>query len=213
MKEIHRMLDNNRDWAGRMRSQHPGLLEKLAQGQSPRCLWIGCSDSRVPAEHIVELPPGELFMHRNIANVVAHADANCLSVLQYAVDVLKVRYVIVCGHDGCGGVRAALGGDDLPDPIGGWLEPVRALATTHARELEALPDEDARVNRLSELNVMAQVRNVCRTDTVQAAWSRGQPLSVLGWIYGLGDGLLRDLDVCVDEPEALRALEAEGITD
>jgi carbonic anhydrase len=209
VNEIRRMLENNRVWAGRMRVERPELFGKLAQRQTPRCLWIGCSDSRVPAEFIVQLSPGDLFVHRNIANLVSDADINSQSVLQYAVDVLQVGYVIICGHHGCGGVRASLG--NAPGgAIGRWLQPLRQLADTNGRELDGLPNEDAQVDRLSELNVVAQVRNVCHGDILQSAWRRGQSVRVLGWVYGLNDGLLRDLGVGVSDPSELQALEGGG---
>ena len=188
------LLANNRAWAAARVSQDPTFFLRLASQQAPSFLWIGCSDSRVPANDIVGLDPGELFVHRNVANIVVHTDVNCLSVLQYAVDVLKVRHVIVCGHYGCGGIRAALDGT-AHGLIDNWLQHVQDVRESHQAELLALADVDARVDRLAELNVMEQVRNIARTTIVQDAWRRDQPLELHGWIYGLKDGLIHDLGV------------------
>jgi carbonic anhydrase len=188
---LRHLFDNNRAWARGVEATDPGFFEKLSQQQTPRYLWIGCADSRVPANEIVGLLPGELFVHRNVANVVVHTDLNCLSVLQYAVDVLRVEHVIVCGHYGCGGIRAAFNRDTL-GLIDNWLRHVQDVQDRHASELDGLDAEHA-VDGLCELNVLEQVRNVCLTTVVRDAWSRGQALSVHGWIYSLRDGLLRDL--------------------
>jgi carbonic anhydrase len=188
------LFESNRAWAARITAQEPDFFTQLSRQQSPEFLWIGCSDSRVPANQIVGLLPGELFVHRNVANVVVHTDLNCLSVLQFAVDVIKVRHVMVVGHYGCGGVGAALRRDKL-GLIDNWLRHVQDVATKHRAELDALPDEESRVDRLCELNVMEQTLNVCQTTIVQDAWSRGQPLTVHGWIYRLQNGLLQDLGV------------------
>jgi carbonic anhydrase len=188
---LRHLFDNNRAWARGVEATDPGFFEKLSQQQTPRYLWIGCADSRVPANEIVGLLPGELFVHRNVANVVVHTDLNCLSVLQYAVDVLRVEHVIVCGHYGCGGIRAAFNRDTL-GLIDNWLRHVQDVQDRHAAELDGLDAEHA-VDGLCELNVLEQVRNVCLTTVVRDAWSRGQALSVHGWIYSLRDGLLRDL--------------------
>ncbi len=193
------LFTNNRAWAGRMTDQDPQFFHRLAGQQAPQYLWIGCSDSRVPANEIVGLAPGELFVHRNVANVVVHADLNCLSVLQFSVDVLKVRHVIVTGHYGCGGVLAALR-DDRLGLVDNWLRHVQDVRWKHQAELDALPDERARHRRLCELNVMEQVTNVSQTTVVRDAWARGQPLAVHGFIYGLEDGLLRDLEITVTQP-------------
>jgi carbonic anhydrase len=187
------LFERNRAWAARMREDDPAFFEKLAQGQAPKWLWIGCADSRVPANEIVGLMPGEIFVHRNVANIVVHTDLNCLSVLQYAVDALKVRHVVVCGHYGCGGVGAALSGARL-GLVDNWLRHVVDVADKHRGELDRL-DDAARAGRLAELNVIEQVRNVCETTIVRDAWERGQDVRVHGWIYGVADGLLRDLDV------------------
>ena len=194
MASLDHLFANNRKWSQRIKARDPKFFDALAQQQSPRYVWIGCSDSRVPANEIVDLLPGELFVHRNVANVVVHTDLNCLSVLQYAVDVLAVEHVIVCGHYGCGGVRAALAGVSL-GLIDNWLRHVRDVRDRHLAAIEELDDENARIDRLCELNVVAQVRHVCQTTIVQDAWRRGQTLSVHGWIYSLQDGLLRDLHV------------------
>jgi len=188
------LLAKNRAWAADRVKSDPGFFARLAGQQAPKFLWIGCSDSRVPANEIVGLDPGELFVHRNVANVVVHTDVNCLSVLQYAVDMLKVRHVIVCGHYGCGGVRAALDGT-AHGLIDNWLQHVQDVLHAHQAELLGLADVDARINRLAELNVMEQVRNIARTTIVQDAWRREQPLELHGWIYGLQDGLIQDLGV------------------
>ncbi|MEP6699060.1 MAG: carbonate dehydratase [Verrucomicrobiota bacterium] len=191
------MLDNlfasNRAWAERIRKQDPDFFLKLSRQQSPSYLWIGCSDSRVPANEIVGLLPGELFVHRNVANLVVHTDLNCLSVMQFAVDMLKVSHIIVCGHYGCSGVRAALRGDRL-GLSDNWLRHVQDVKHKHDRILANIGDETQASNRLCELNVIEQVVNVCQTTIVCDAWDRDQPLSVHGWIYGLKDGLLRDLN-------------------
>jgi carbonic anhydrase len=191
---ISQLFNNNRAWAARILEETPDFFQRLSAQQSPEFLWIGCSDSRVPANEIVGLLPGELFVHRNVANLVVHTDLNCLSVLQFAVDVLKVRHVIVCGHYGCGGVRAALGRDRL-GLIDNWLRHVQDVLEHHQAVIEPIADTNTRVNRLCELNVIEQARHVCQTSIVQDAWNRGQALAVHGWIYGLQDGHLRDLGV------------------
>ena len=192
MAALDKLLDNNRTWAADRVKRDPGFFTRLAKQQAPEFLWIGCADSRVPANEIVGLDPGELFVHRNVANVVVHTDLNCLSVLQFAVDVLKVKHVIVCGHYGCGGIRAALE-NDSHGLIDNWLRHVQDVARAHELKLNAMPGLDARVDKLCELNVIDQVQNVARTTVVQDAWRRGQPLELHGWIYGLKDGLITDL--------------------
>ncbi|MSP98215.1 MAG: carbonate dehydratase [Betaproteobacteria bacterium] len=196
MRSLNKLFQNNKDWADRIRLRDPEFFTKLSRQQSPEFLWIGCSDSRVPANDIVGLLPGELFVHRNIANVVVHTDLNCLSVMQFAVDVLKVRHVIVCGHYGCTGVRAALRRErvGLSD---NWLRHVQDVRHQHQELVDQLPEENARIDRLCELNVIEQVNNVCQTTIVQDAWARGQELAVHGWIYGLQNGLLHDMRVTV----------------
>ena len=197
MNPLDPLLDQNRAWAARVRAADPTFFENLSAQQAPQYLWIGCADSRVPANQILGLAPGEIFVHRNVANVVVHSDLNCLSVLQFAVDVLKVRHVIVCGHYGCGGVRAALGGARL-GLIDNWLRHVQDVRHKHAAEIDAIADPDAQLSRMCELNVAEQVLNVSQTTVVQDAWARGQELAVHGWIYSLADGLLRDLGVRVE---------------
>jgi carbonic anhydrase len=194
MHTLKRLFDNNRAWAARIVQQDPEFFAKLAAQQGPEYLWIGCSDSRVPANQIVGLLPGEVFVHRNVANVVVHADLNCLSVIQFAVEILKVRHVIVCGHYGCGGVRAAYQ-DDRLGLVDNWLRHVQDVAQKYRGALADVQSEPARVDRLCELNVIEQVANVCQTTILQDAWSRGQDISVHGWIYDLNDGLLRDLKI------------------
>ncbi len=196
MRTLSHLFDNNRSWSERIRESDPAFFSKLSGQQSPAYLWIGCADSRVPANDIVGLLPGELFVHRNVANVVVHTDLNCLSVIQFAVDILKVRHIIVCGHYGCGGVRAALEGDRL-GLVENWLRHVQDVRDKHADILSVLSEAAARADRLCELNVISQVVNVCGTSIVRDAWDRGQDLSVHGWIYGLQDGLLRDLGMTV----------------
>jgi len=191
MRGIAQLFDNNRKWAAEMTAARPDFFRTLSAQQSPQYLWIGCSDSRVPANEIVGLLPGELFVHRNVANVVVHTDLNCLSVLQFAVDVLKVKHVIVCGHYGCGGVKAALENAKL-GLIDNWLRHVQDVRQQHSAEIDAL-DSSARLDRLCELNVLAQARHVTETTIVRDARARRQPVQVHAWIYGLHDGLLREL--------------------
>jgi carbonic anhydrase len=197
MSELKDLLENNRRWAERIKSENPTFFEEISEQQTPRYLWIGCSDSRVPGTQLVGLAPGQLFVHRNVANVVVHTDFNCLSVLQYAVEALRVEHVIVCGHYGCGGVKAAMTNTQL-GLIDNWLRHVQDVMHTHQDVLAGLNDEKARLDRLCELNVVEQVLSVSRTTIVQSAWERGQQLSVHGWIYDIADGLLRDLAVTVD---------------
>lgn len=196
MSVLQHLFDSNRSWASRIRGEDPDFFPKLSRQQSPSYLWIGCSDSRVPANQIVGLLPGELFVHRNVANVVVHSDLNCLSVMQFAVDVLKVKHIIVCGHYGCGGVRAALRGDRL-GLVDNWLGHVRDVRDKHASRLATCNDETVRWNDLCELNVIEQVLSVCQTSIVSNVWKRGQELTVHGWIYGLHDGILRDLNISI----------------
>jgi len=208
--ELEQLFRNNRKWAASMVAQDNQFFAKLAAQQSPEYLWIGCSDSRVPANEIVDLLPGELFVHRNIANVVAHSDLNCLSVLQFAIEVLKVKHVIVCGHYGCSGVHAAMTGKrvGLAD---NWLRHVQDVHQKHGRYLgETLPTK-AQHDRLCELNVIEQVANVCRTTIVQDAWERGQDVTIHGWVYGLKDGLLTDLDVTIDREQLVEERLAHAI--
>lgn len=194
MQHLENLFNNNRRWAEKIEAEHPGFFRTLAAQQSPEYLWIGCADSRVPANEIVGLLPGEIFVHRNVANVVVHTDLNCLSVLQFAVDVLKVKHVIVCGHYGCGGVRAALEKQEH-GLIDNWLRHISDVQRKHQVALREINAHDQKLDRLCELNVIEQVFNVCQTTIVQGAWWRSQPLMVHGFIYGLKDGLLRDLNV------------------
>jgi carbonic anhydrase len=200
MRSLAKLFARTREWSAEINTQDPEFFHKLVGQQSPDYLWIGCADSRVPANEIVGLLPGELFVHRNVANVVVHTDLNCLSVLQYAVDVLDVEHVIVCGHYGCGGVQAALQGSRL-GLIDNWLRHVQDVMRKHRARLNELPDEHSRLRRLCELNVMEQVLNVGQTTIAQQAWDRGKALEIHGWIYDLSDGLLKDLSVCVKSPE------------
>jgi len=197
MEKLPKLLDNNRAWAADRVLHDPTFFTRLEKQQAPEFLWIGCSDSRVPANEIVGLDPGELFVHRNVANVVVHTDLNCLSVLQFAVDVLKVKHVIVCGHYGCGGVSAALD-RDAHGLIDNWLRHVQDVERDYQHELDGIADPQKRVDRLCELNVAEQVRNVARTTIVQDAWRRGHDVQLHGWIYGLKDGLITDLRIAVD---------------
>jgi carbonic anhydrase len=206
MKTLKKLFENNRAWAADISAREPEFFRALARQQTPEYLWIGCSDSRVPSTQLVGLSAGEMFVHRNVANLVVHTDLNCLSVMQYAVDVLKVRHIIVCGHYGCGGVQAALAGARF-GLIDNWLRHVQDVAEKHAAALARAPDEETRLRLLCELNVREQVANVCRTTVVQAAWERGQELSVHGWLYALEDGLLRDLGLCINCPEDLVGAE------
>ena len=202
MKSLPHLFEQNRAWAEATLALDPDFFSKLARQQTPEYLWIGCSDSRVPANQVVGLLPGDVFVHRNVANVVVHTDLNCLSVLQFAIDVLRVKHVIVCGHYGCGGVGAALR-DERIGLADNWLGHVRDVVAKHERRLAGLPDADARLARVCELNVIEQVMNLCHTTVVRDAWRRGQALAVHGWIYGIHDGLLRDLKIEADRPEQL----------
>ena len=198
---LNELFSNNKDWADQMKEKDPEFFSKLANQQSPEYLWIGCSDSRVPANEIVGLLPGELFVHRNVANVVIHTDMNCLSVMQYAIDVLKVKHIIVSGHYGCGGVAAALHPHDH-GLIDNWLRNIKDVYQRYSPSLENLP-EDEKLARLCELNVLQQVSNTCHTNLVQRAWLRGQDLTIHGWIYGIEDGILKDLNISCSTIEQL----------
>lgn len=202
MSDLNHLLESNRAWAEEMRRQDPEFFLRLKHQQAPQYLWIGCSDSRVPANQIVGLLPGEMFVHRNVANVVVHTDLNCLSSIQFAVEVLKVRHIIVCGHYGCGGVLAALR-DAKFGLIDNWLRHVQDVYRDHAPEIDALGGETERHNRLSELNVVEQVMNVCQTTIVRDAWGNGQALTVHGWIYDVADGLIRDLGISISSEGAV----------
>lgn len=202
MRVLKNLFDKNKNWAEGVKKTDPDFFQNLSKQQSPEYLWIGCSDSRVPANQIVDVMPGEIFVHRNIANVVVHTDLNSLSVLQYGVDVLKVKHIIVCGHYGCGGVKAAMENKEH-GLIDNWLRHIKDVYRYHQKEIDALDDEKERVNLLCELNVREQVANVCHTTIVQGAWKAGRELSVHGWIYGIEDGLLKDLDLCITGPEEI----------
>jgi carbonic anhydrase len=205
MRLLEHLFANNRDWAAAMTRQNPEFFQRLARQQAPKYLWIGCSDSRVPANEIVGLPPCEMFVHRNVANVVVHADLNCLSTIQFAVDVLRVGHIIVCGHYGCGGVLSSLR-DDRLGLVDNWLRHVQDVRLKHQAQLDSLGTEAQRHHRLCELNVIEQVVNAGQTTVVREAWARGQQLAVHGWVYDVGDGLLRDLGICVTSEAEIPAL-------
>lgn len=206
MKTLPALFQNNRLWAGRIVQANPTFFSRLAEQQRPDFLWIGCADSRVPANEITGLLPGELFVHRNVANLVLHTDLNCLSVLQFAVEMLQIKHIIVCGHYGCGGVKAIF--DGAPHGlIDNWLRPIQDLYRRREAELLRLAGIDERIDRLCELNVIEQVKNVANTTIVQDAWRRGQPVSIHGWIYDISDGLLRDLGACISSTAELGELE------
>jgi carbonic anhydrase len=207
MRVLADLFEKNRAWAAEMTRQDPEFFRRLSLQQAPQYLWIGCSDSRVPANQIVGLLPGEMFVHRNVANVVVHTDLNCLSAMQFAVDALRVRHIIVCGHYGCGGVLAALRDDKL-GLIDNWLRHVQDVKVKHRAELGALETEAQRHKRLCELNVIEQVLHVSTTSVVRDAWARGHELTVHGWIYDLSDGLLRDLGACITNEAELAAATA-----
>lgn len=200
MKLLKEIFDNNKAWSENIKKERPDFFSNLEKQQTPKYLWIGCSDSRVPANQICGLEPGQVFVHRNVANVVTHTDFNCLSVLQYAVEVLKVEHVIVCGHYGCGGVNAALANQSF-GLIDNWLRHIKDVLFEYKSELEKITDLKQRQDKLAELNVKAQVYNLCYTTIVQECWKRRQPLSIHGWIYGLQDGRLKDLNLCISSAE------------
>ncbi|MDX3774831.1 carbonate dehydratase [Chromatiaceae bacterium AAb-1] len=194
MPDIKDLFLKNKQWADQIEQEQPGFFKQLSEQQAPEYLWIGCSDSRVPANEIVGLLPGELFVHRNVANLVLHSDMNCLSVLQYAIDVLQVKHIMVVGHYGCGGIKAAMNKQRVGF-VDNWLRHVKDVYAIHRLEIDEIADEDERLNRLCELNVVEQVRNLCHTSFVQEAWERGQPLSIHGWVYSLRNGRVKDLRV------------------
>ncbi len=202
MNMLESLFDNNRQWAEKIKKTNPDFFSRLSKRQNPQYLWIGCSDSRVPASEIVGLAPGELFVHRNIANVVIHTDLNCLSVIQYAVEVLKIKHIIVCGHYGCGGIKAAIE-KNAHGLIDNWLRHIKDVYRLYHTQIDAIESEKERFDLLCELNVIEQVANICHTTIVQNAWKAGQELAVHGWIYNLEDGLIRDLDVYASDPEKL----------
>jgi carbonic anhydrase len=206
MKVLPQLFENNRKWANQITQSDPKFFQKLSQQQSPEFLWIGCSDSRVPANEIVGLLPGELFVHRNVANLVIHTDMNCLSVVQYAVEVLKIKHIIVCGHYGCGGIKAAID-NRSHGLIDNWLRHIRDIYRKHLDELMRITDKNKQIDRLCELNIVEQVANIGNMTTVQDAWKKGQPLSIHGWIYGISNGILLDLGVCISSAKELNELE------
>jgi carbonic anhydrase len=210
MRLLKHLFDNNRAWSARMTERDPSFFARLVGQQRPQHLWIGCSDSRVPANEIVGLLPGELFVHRNVANVVVHTDLNCLSVLQFAVDVLQVRDVMVVGHYGCGGVKAALDGQKV-GLADNWLRHIQDVRDKHAPLLAAIDDPAQRLDRLCELNVIEQAASVCQTTVVQDAWERGQEVAVHGWIYRLHDGRLHDLRMTVTRADSMEAVRASAV--
>jgi len=205
VETIQDLIENNKRWSARVNAETPDFFANLADQQSPKYLWIGCSDSRVSANTIVGLAPGEIFVHRNVANLVVHTDMNCLSVIQFAVEVLKVEHIIVCGHYGCGGVQASMT-DERHGLIDNWLRHIKDTANLHSHLLEAIDDPTERFDRLCQLNVAEQVQNVGETTIVQDAWNRGQQLEIHGWIYGLKDGLVRDLDITISSEASLKGL-------
>jgi carbonic anhydrase len=200
MRALKQLFENNLKWAASIKAADPEFFAKLSKQQAPEYLWIGCSDSRVPANEIVGLLPGELFVHRNVANLVLHTDLNCLSVVEYAIHVLGVKHIIVCGHYGCGGVKAALQNDEV-GLIDNWLRHIKDVFRGHRARFDGVTDDRDRLNLLCELNVIEQVANLCQSTAVQTAWKRGQNLTIHGWIYGIENGLLRDLDVCTSGPD------------
>ena len=205
MNKIEELLENNRRWAQRVTTDDPLFFASLAEQQSPHYLWIGCSDSRVSANVIVDLAPGEVFVHRNVANLVNHSDMNCLSVIQFAIEVLKVEHIIVCGHYGCGGVRAALE-DQRHGLIDNWLRHIQDTANLYSHLLDTINEPNEKLDKLCQLNVVEQVLNVGETTIVQDAWNRGQDVAIHGWIYDLKDGLIRDLEIPISNETGLRDL-------
>lgn len=199
MKNLSHLFENNLKWANSIKRKDPEFFSTLSKQQAPEILWIGCSDSRVPANEIINLPPGEVFVHRNIANVVVHTDLNCLSVIQFAVDVLKIKHIIVCGHYGCGGIKAAMDNESY-GLIDNWLRHIEDVKRFNTDLLENL-DEDEKHNRMCELNVIEQVKNVANTTIVKKAWKNGAELTIHGWVYGIEDGILKDLDTCISSNE------------
>lgn len=202
MKKLNHLFERNLVWANKIKDENPNFFSQLSKQQAPEYLWIGCSDSRVPANEIVNLPPGEVFVHRNIANVVVHSDLNCLSVIQFAVEVLKVKHIIVCGHYGCGGIKAALENQEH-GLIDNWLCHIKDVRRFHAEKFKGLGHEE-KIDLLCELNVVEQVKNVCNSTIVQSAWKNSADLTVHGWVYGLNDGLLKDLQTSINSNKQLR---------
>lgn len=205
MRILKQLFDKNAEWASSMVEEDPKFFENLSKQQKPEILWIGCADSRVPANQVIGMQPGSVFVHRNVANVVPHTDLNVLSVMQYAVEVLQVKHVIVCGHYGCGGVQAAMAGRQH-GLIDNWLRHIKDVYYWNREEIDGIQDDAARIDRMCELNVKAQVANVVSTTIVQNAWKRGQSLDVHGWIYGLHDGRLKDLGLCISNSEQVETI-------
>lgn len=212
MNRLKQLQDNNRAWAERVNAEDPDFFNRLAAKQSPEYLWIGCSDSRVPANQVVDLLPGELFVHRNVANMVIHTDLNCLSVLQYAVDVLKVKHIIICGHYGCGGVISSITSKEPLGLIDNWLCHIRDVYWKHETMFDGIEDQNDRNNLLCELNVIEQVANICRTTVMTEAWAKKQNVSVHGWIYDIHDGLVRDLNVNVSGDDNFEKVYRQALT-
>jgi carbonic anhydrase len=211
MPQIKELLEKNKQWAESIKEQDPQFFDRLKQQQTPEYLWIGCSDSRVPANQIVGMLPGDLFVHRNVANMVVHTDLNCLSVMQYAVDVLKVKHIIVTGHYGCGGVRASIAGQ-RHGLIDNWLRHIQDVYKKHQKSLDQYEDFDVKCDRLCEVNVIEQVMNVVGTTVVQDAWDRGQTVSVHGWIYGLDNGLVNDLNIAIRDQQGSEAIYQQALS-
>jgi carbonic anhydrase len=210
VKLLQHLFDNNKKWASSVDKKYPGFFRKLSEQQAPEYMWIGCSDSRVPANEIVGLLPGDVFVHRNLANIVVHSDLNCLSVLQYAVEILKVKHIIICGHYGCGGVKAAMS-NEKHGLIDNWLRAIKDTYRANEAHIHSLGTEEEKVGHLCELNVIEQVKSIVHTTIVQEAWDRGQELAVHGWIYSIVDGLIRDLDVCVNSKKQVHQIYQIGI--
>lgn len=202
MKKIKNVFEKNKKWAKKIKKDNPDLLMKLSKKQKPEYLWIGCSDSRVPAITIMDMPPGKIFVHRNIANLVVHTDLNCLSVVQYAVEVLKVKHLIVCGHYGCGGIKAAMENSEH-GLIDNWLQNVKDIYRFHQSRIDAMKTKKEKLDAMCELNVMEQVANLCHTTIVQNAWKSGQKLAVHGWIYNMQEGILKDLYMCTTNTDEI----------
>ncbi|MBX3288012.1 MAG: carbonate dehydratase [Acidobacteria bacterium] len=211
MKTINELLESNRKWADEMKGRDPSFFEELVEGQQPEILWISCSDSRISPSSSIGLLPGEMFVHRNVANLVVHSDMNCLSVMQFAVEVLKIRHIIICGHYGCGGVKAAFD-DSRFGLIDNWLRHVQDLIQKHSATLNAIEDDRERLDKLCEINVVEQVINVGETTIVRTAWEAGWDITVHGWIYTIADGIYRDMGISIDNAEALRELRQRAAT-
>lgn len=211
MKVLNHLFENNRKWAASQIESDAEFFKKLTQQQQPEYLWIGCSDSRVPATQIVDLAPGEIFVHRNVANLVVKNDLNALSVIQFAVEALKVKHIIVCGHYGCGGIKTVMENKKL-GVIDNWLANIQKIKAKYISELSKIKEQSVQLNKMCELNVIEQVRNVCTTEFVQIAWEKNQNLSIHGWIYDISDGLLQDLDVCITSPEELNVQTEKALT-